>query len=319
MSFYDDTDKIAGGENFRYVKPDQKSGVVIQFYHVPTVNKAIEQGLYTSQATFKAFLTSFKDNFKVNWNPKETFGRMDAIQTYKNTQRQISLEFDVPSVSLEEGQLNFLNLQSLVQMQYPVYEVVETSKVVTPATPATNAAPPSNIPPAGTPNTTTTPASGTDRDLEAAAAKKTQEAATAPIANKDTSRFISSPPLIYVKFMNWVSGDFNQANTGKAGIQNALVATVSEVSFSPDLEQGFYAMDNFNEILVPKLFTVSLNLTIIHTQELGWVNKVNGTNETLTNHLFGEPKADEGDQEGFVPYPTFPYQTHDIKYRSPKK
>lgn len=300
MSFYDDTDKIAGGENFRYKKPNEKNGAVIQFYQVATIKKSLEAGSFSSQATFKAFLTDFKDNYKVNWNGKETFGRMDAIQTYKNTQRQINIQFEVPSVSVEEAELNFLNLQSLIQMQYPVYEVVETTKIVTPATPATEAA-------------TTTSNTRTDRDLGAAVVKASEQPPTAPVSNNGISRFISSPPLIYVKFMNWISGDLNSPSLASSDMQNALVVVLNEVSFNPDLEQGYHFSEDRGGLLIPKLFTVNLNLTVIHTQELGWVNKVEGSVEQLDNHQFGQPRAVQG-KPGFVTYPTYPYQTGDFYY-----
>ena len=82
----------------------------------------------SSQAFFKAFITNFKDTWKTNWNQKETFGRMDAIQTYKNTQRSISVSFDVPSHSKDEAIDNFLMLQQLISMQYPVYEVTNQQR-----------------------------------------------------------------------------------------------------------------------------------------------------------------------------------------------
>jgi hypothetical protein len=306
VSFYDDTDKLAGGSKFRTDTPGEKNGVIIQFYHVPTIKGALEKETFKSQASFKAFLTSFKDSFKVNWNQKETFGRMDAIQTYKNTQRQMSIEFEVPSVSLQEAELNFISLQNLIQMQYPVYEMVETSKVVMPATPAVQS--PQNPP--------TSSGSNPDRDLGAAVQKAGEQPVTANRTDvKNISKFISSPPLIYVKFLNWITNEYEMANVGNA--QNALVATINEVSFSPDLEQGFHVeiSDEVNKILIPKMFTISLNLTIIHTQELGWVNKVIGSTEPLTSYQFGEPKALQQETEGFADYKLFPYHMGEYSYK----
>jgi hypothetical protein len=317
MPFYDDTDGFAGGPNFRFGNAtDKQGGVVIQFYHVPTAKKALQYEWDNgSQATFKAFLTQFKDNFKVNWNGKETFGRMDAIQTYKNTQRQISIEFEVPSYSLSEATINFINLQKLIMMQYPVYEVVETSKVVAPSTPPAGSGPPQPVPTAAAP-TTVTAATGTDRDLENAAAKSEQEQATVPTYNKNVGRFMSSPPLIYVKFLNWISNDISRPARNVLDVRDALVATISEVSFSPDLDQGYHFSEGK---LIPKLFTINLNLTIIHTQELGWVNKVEGSNESLDTHVFGEPRSLNTNTEGFQQYGIYPYQTDTFSYRKVKK
>ena len=302
MAFYDNdiTDNLSG-KDFRNGIGSAKNGAVIQFYHVPTIRTSLKVGTNDSQATFKAFLTEFKDNFKVNWNAKETFGRMDAIQTYKNTQRTISIAFDVPSNSTEEADLNFFELQKLITMQYPVYETVNI---------ATLAKPLQSIDQTG---------DGTfsmERDIaNAVAARENSVSFQTAAAKGETARFMSSPPLLYIKFMNWIGEINSEYNADKFNdVGDSLVGIVREVNFAPDLDQGFHFI---RSKLVPKLFTVNLNITVIHTSELGWSNTVAVSGEKLQNHVFGQPKGSEG-ATGFEEYENFPYGMANINYKKNK-
>jgi hypothetical protein len=290
MSFFDLTDTLAGGEGFRFIKGSDKKGLIIQFYHVPTLKRhrtvagdISESSRSISSATFKAFLTNFKDNYKVNWSQKETFGRMDAIQSYKNTQRQISVSFDVPSHSIEEANLNFAELQKLIMMQYPTYETIYFNK-----------------------NSSKSDASTTSTSAD--------RSITAP-ANSGVhkGRFISSPPLLYVRFLNWIKGETNQDVARRDFAPESLVGVISEVSFNPDLEDGFYfditrkvaegATEAGQPLMTPKLFRVDLNITVIHTEELGWVERTISGDKMLAP-AFGEPKTIQNNEymADFFPY-----------------
>jgi len=276
MSIFDDTEFIADSKAKRYGKAKDKKGFVIQFYHLPTAKKTIDASMNSKNvlsstntyATFKAFLTAFKDSFKVNWNSKETFGRMDAIQSYKNTQRQISVSFDVPSFDESEAQINFYELQKLIQMQYPVYETIGFKK------------------------------NPTD-----------------PIKNTFyKGRFISSPPLIYVKMLNWIAGDINQVSSQISDyVSDALIATISEVSFNPDLEDGFYFSQT--DKLTPKTFKVDLVMTIIHTQELGWTNKYQNSGNEIPYFMFSNPQDKTNDNPNPIQY-SYPYSTSEEAFLS---
>jgi len=85
---------------------------IIEFYHVPSNNNV----------SFKAFLTEFNDQFSSEWESATTFGRMDPIQTFKRTGRQISIAFDVVAGSLEEARSNMENISLLMMMLYPSYD-----------------------------------------------------------------------------------------------------------------------------------------------------------------------------------------------------
>ena len=56
-----------------------KGKVYIEFFHVPS----------GETVKFKGFITDFKDNYNLDFNREQVYGRMDPIVTYKNTSREI--------------------------------------------------------------------------------------------------------------------------------------------------------------------------------------------------------------------------------------
>lgn len=71
---------------------------------------------------FKAFLTTFSQDFTSTWNTENVFGRVDPIPTFSNTTRKISLAWDIPAYNVEDAINNLTKCQSLVQMIYPNYQ-----------------------------------------------------------------------------------------------------------------------------------------------------------------------------------------------------
>jgi len=82
------------------------------------------QSLHTPSAAvkFKAFITSFTQEFTSNWNTQTVFGRMDPIQTFQNTQRTINLSWKTTSYDAEEAQQNLKKINLLTRMLYPTYD-----------------------------------------------------------------------------------------------------------------------------------------------------------------------------------------------------
>lgn len=105
--YHDGTDGLAN--SFRYY---------IDFFHVPTAESV----------QFKAFLTSFDDSFESDWNTEDVYGRMDPIQTFKGTKRNISIEWEVVAGSVEEAKLNLEKCTTLFGMLYPVYSAQGSGK-----------------------------------------------------------------------------------------------------------------------------------------------------------------------------------------------
>jgi len=73
---------------------------------------------------------------------------------------------------------------------------------------------------------------------------------------------ISTAPLFKVKFSNWVG-------EGKGGgvKSSGLLGAMRGFSFSPDLNAGVW--DAAGSTL-PKTFTVTCDMTVLHTESLGW-------------------------------------------------
>ena len=84
----------------------------IYITHLPT-NKAV---------TFEGWVTEFQDNFGQTWNSETVYGRMDPLVTYQNTNRRISLGFDIVSDSHTMAKENLAKINQLVEFLYPVYE-----------------------------------------------------------------------------------------------------------------------------------------------------------------------------------------------------
>lgn len=88
-------------------------GYTIEWFHVPT-GRVVK---------FKAMLTSYSDSFGANWNSEEVYGRMDAMQTFSSTTRQINIGWSMPASSIEEARQNMEKFALLASMLYPSYDV----------------------------------------------------------------------------------------------------------------------------------------------------------------------------------------------------
>ena len=84
---------------------------IIKFVHVAT----------GTEVSFPAFIKQFSDNYNVQWQSTDIFGRTDPIQSYQNTKRSIDIGFDVLSDSLEKAKENMEKYSTLKRMLYPMY------------------------------------------------------------------------------------------------------------------------------------------------------------------------------------------------------
>jgi len=76
-------------------------------------------------AEFKGMITSFSDSFNSSWNEEAVFARMDPIATFQRTSRKISLTFKVVSAGVYDAEHNLAQVQRLIRMMYPVWELFE--------------------------------------------------------------------------------------------------------------------------------------------------------------------------------------------------
>ena len=91
------------------------SGYSISIQHIPT-------GRFVS---FPCFLTQFSDDYSLNWSGESVYGRMDNIQTYKNTSRKLAIDFDVLAESEKRGEQNMIAVRELIRFLYPKYNKVD--------------------------------------------------------------------------------------------------------------------------------------------------------------------------------------------------
>jgi len=76
--------------------------------------------------SFHAFLSALSDSFTANYTATDGFGRMDPIQTYKNTTRSISFSFTVVATSPEDHDNMWYSINKLVNMLYPQWSQGES-------------------------------------------------------------------------------------------------------------------------------------------------------------------------------------------------
>jgi hypothetical protein len=84
----------------------------IKITHLPTGQKV----------NFIGWVTAFSDSFSSTWNEVSVYGRMDALPTFQNTTRKLSVGFDVVAKNAEEAYVNDHKMNRLIQFLYPVYD-----------------------------------------------------------------------------------------------------------------------------------------------------------------------------------------------------
>jgi hypothetical protein len=77
---------------------------------------------------------------------------------------------------------------------------------------------------------------------------------------------ISASPFLRVRFLNYAASAINP--------EKGLLCTAKNVNFSPNQEIGEYF---FKGQIIPKLFKISLSLSIFHEHTTGWVKDDSGT------------------------------------------
>ena len=102
---------------------------------------------------------------------------------------------------------------------------------------------------------------------------------------------IGSPPLMRVKFLNWI----NNALNGKG-----LVCALEGVTFKPNLEHGTFADDSQ---LYPQSFALSVTMTVLHEHALGFSDEKPGVFGTT----FGIDSQGNAKKGSVVNASKFPY------------
>jgi len=293
----DKTDDLAGSDYNNETKGITR-GLVLDLFHVPT----------GESVNFKAFLTTYSDQYNSSWESTEVFGRMDPIQTFKNTKRVISLGWDVVASSVEEAIINLDKCQRLFSMLYPVYETHDDT----------------------IPGSTTMVASplfklkfvNLIQNVGTGAEKLKAEREIKNLQNQDTglneelkgieaeidlkheklNDLNDDPDLgLFTALVNdeleellekkdkLLSGrtsvaseiqtqqgrvsNFKSVTSGNSRASiSGLVGTVSGFTYEPDIEVGFFG-DGVGGELYPQTIKLACEYTVLHTHKLGWDSK----------------------------------------------
>ena len=83
----------------------------ISILHLPT----------SLDVSFEGWVTQFSDSFTSNWSSTPVYGRQDPLPAFENTQRSITLGFDVVSDSMREAITNLAKINQLIEFLYPMY------------------------------------------------------------------------------------------------------------------------------------------------------------------------------------------------------
>lgn len=71
--------------------------------------------------SFHAFITALTDDFSVEWENVDGYGRVEPVKIYKGTQRRISLGFYAVSTGPEDFNEMWIKLNKLLTMVYPQF------------------------------------------------------------------------------------------------------------------------------------------------------------------------------------------------------
>tara|TARA_R110000824_G_scaffold346237_1_gene533016 strand:- start:247 stop:1131 length:885 start_codon:yes stop_codon:yes gene_type:complete len=220
-----------------YDPSNPRGGVQTPFFklyitHLPTQQKI----------DFAGWVTEFSDGYTSNWNQETVYGRMDPLVTFQNTQRQISIGFDVVSGDTGQAVANLAAMSRLTQFLYPVYNI--------------------------------------ERYKEG---DKAGQRVSTP-TGMGMQNTLKASPLIGMKWTNLMANSL----TGQQ-----LIGYLDGFTYAPEMEYGGYIIgggeggitpsndldttegmsrriDISDRSYIPKVVSVSLNYTVIHTHLMGW-------------------------------------------------
>lgn len=72
-------------------------------------------------AAFHAFLTNLNDNFTVNYDSADFYGRADPVQTYSSTRRNLQFSFYVAATNPDDFDSMWFKINKLITLLYPQY------------------------------------------------------------------------------------------------------------------------------------------------------------------------------------------------------
>jgi len=78
---------------------------------------------------FKAFLTTFKEQFKVDLKAEKLVGHYEPLRKISGAERTVAVGLAIPAFSLTDARNNLERVEKFVQMMYPLAETTDASGV----------------------------------------------------------------------------------------------------------------------------------------------------------------------------------------------
>lgn len=113
---YDDD----GHESYTIHKIEKnKIEKVISDCYVPVIITDLRSG---NSTVFKPYIKRISQTLSPTWTPNEYIGRVDSIQTYKNTAREMNLDLMFPAVSKKSFEVIWKQISFLETLVYPKHD-----------------------------------------------------------------------------------------------------------------------------------------------------------------------------------------------------
>lgn len=241
---------------------DENNFPKIKITHVPT----------NTTVNFEPYIESFSDNFNSMWDSTPVFGRMDEIKNFKQTTRTISLAWNVIGESEETARQNYINCSTLMAMLYPVYNTTAISNEIRPVevdlqnsiddirqriSDAADTAEDAQI--------NSIILNDLNNEIETILSsvrnnERSRNGATNTVDTREAA-IMSSPPIFKINFSNLI----------KNSNGNELYGTIEGFKYEPDPQMGFFIEGlGTQQMMYPKVVSLSFAFTVIHTSKLGW-------------------------------------------------
>lgn len=217
---------------------------------------------------FDAYMERFSDNFNSQWESTDVFGRMDDIRNFKRTTRTIELGWTVISEDQTTAEINYKNCSTLMAMLYPVYKNTSISTsdqvpidvdVTTQREQISERIEQANIETEGAIGTLLNDLNNEITDILSSV--KGRQTALQNTKSRQAS-IMSSPPIFKINFANLIRSQKDSRE---------LYGTIEGFKYEPDMEMGFFIQGQGDEqMMYPKVVSLSFAFTVIHTAPLGW-------------------------------------------------
>lgn len=102
-------------------KYEERGDVYIPFYIQDLRTKEI--------ISFHAFIESVSDDFSPNFEGIDSFGRLEPIKIYKDTQRKINVSFTMLATNKEDFDLMWFKINKMLTLIYPQYTYGRTTDI----------------------------------------------------------------------------------------------------------------------------------------------------------------------------------------------